>query len=125
MLRWSQGARLPLDAGPQRRPRGPIDGRAARPGPPPRLVPAVGRCGSAGAQRCGSAGDVLDGTAGDLVVEGEASLVKRWIGIVAVVACLAAALFATRAGAHHQDLQDPDDTRGRFDLRFVHTWGSH
>jgi hypothetical protein len=64
--------------------------------------------------------------AGGLVVEGKASLLKRWISVLIAAASLAALVaLPTTAWAHHQDLRDPDDVRGRFDIRRVDHWGRH
>jgi hypothetical protein len=52
--------------------------------------------------------------------------VKRIICSVLAVAALAAlAFFPLSASAWHQDVTDPDDTKGRLDIRRVETWGAH
>lgn len=50
---------------------------------------------------------------------------KRSILVWLALACVAALLVPMFARAHHQDPRDPNDVKGRFDLRRVKTWGSH
>ena len=51
---------------------------------------------------------------------------KRSICVLLAAAMLAAlASISLIARATHQRISDPDDTKGRFDIRVVDTWGAH